>query len=84
MCPGRELRATREPIGVCVAITPWNFPNAMLTRKLAPALAAGCTMVAKPASQTPLSAITLGALALGGGYSRRRAQCRDRQSLDGG
>lgn len=61
--PGRELRATREPIGVCVAITPWNFPNAMLTRKLAPALAAGCTMVAKPASQTPLSAITLGLLA---------------------
>lgn len=65
--PGRELRATREPIGVCVAITPWNFPNAMLTRKLAPALAAGCTMVAKPASQTPLSAITLGALALEAG-----------------
>jgi succinate-semialdehyde dehydrogenase/glutarate-semialdehyde dehydrogenase len=61
--PGRELRATREPIGVCVAITPWNFPNAMLTRKLAPALAAGCTMIAKPASQTPLSAITLGLLA---------------------
>ncbi len=60
---GRELRATREPIGVCVAITPWNFPNAMLTRKLAPALAAGCTMIAKPASQTPLSALTLGLLA---------------------
>ncbi len=66
--PGRELRATREPIGVCVAITPWNFPNAMLTRKLAPALAAGCTMIAKPASQTPLSAIALGALALEAGF----------------
>jgi succinate-semialdehyde dehydrogenase / glutarate-semialdehyde dehydrogenase len=61
--PGRELRATREPIGVCVAITPWNFPNAMLTRKLAPALAAGCTMVAKPAAQTPLSALALAMLA---------------------
>ncbi len=65
--PGRLLRAEREPIGVCVAITPWNFPNAMLTRKLAPALAAGCTMVAKPASQTPLSAISLGLLALEAG-----------------
>ena len=43
----------REPIGVCAAITPWNFPIAMLTRKVAPALAAGCTIVAKPASQTP-------------------------------
>ncbi len=61
--PGRRLSAEREPIGVCVAITPWNFPLAMLTRKLAPALAAGCTMVAKPASQTPLSALALAALA---------------------
>jgi succinate-semialdehyde dehydrogenase/glutarate-semialdehyde dehydrogenase len=48
---------------VCVAITPWNFPLAMLTRKFAPALAVGCTMVAKPASQTPLSALALAALA---------------------
>jgi len=60
--PGRKLLAEREPIGVCVAITPWNFPLAMLTRKFAPALAAGCTMVAKPASQTPLAALALAAL----------------------
>lgn len=66
--PGRQLRAEREPIGVCIAITPWNFPNAMLTRKLAPALAAGCTMVAKPASQTPLSALALAALAQEAGF----------------
>jgi succinate-semialdehyde dehydrogenase/glutarate-semialdehyde dehydrogenase len=65
---GRQLRAEREPIGVCVAITPWNFPNAMLTRKLAPALAAGCTIVAKPASQTPLSALALAALAQEAGF----------------
>src|SRR5690349_23766617 len=50
--PGRRLYAEREPIGVCAAITPWNFPLAMLTRKVGPALAAGCTMVAKPASAT--------------------------------
>ena len=61
--PGRRLTAEREPVGVCVAITPWNFPLAMLTRKFAPALAAGCTMVAKPASQTPLTALALAALA---------------------
>ena len=61
--PGRRLRAEREPIGVCAAITPWNFPIAMLTRKAAPALAAGCTLVAKPASQTPLSALALAVLA---------------------
>jgi succinate-semialdehyde dehydrogenase/glutarate-semialdehyde dehydrogenase len=61
--PGRKLYAEREPIGVCVAITPWNFPLAMLTRKFAPALAAGCTMVAKPASQTPLTALALAQLA---------------------
>lgn len=60
---GRKLYAEREPIGVCVAITPWNFPLAMLTRKFAPALAAGCTMVAKPASQTPLAALALAQLA---------------------
>jgi succinate-semialdehyde dehydrogenase/glutarate-semialdehyde dehydrogenase len=61
--PGRKLYADREPIGVCVAITPWNFPLAMLTRKVAPALAAGCTIVAKPASQTPLAALALAQLA---------------------
>ena len=52
-----------EPIGVCAAITPWNFPNAMITRKVAPAIAAGCTIVLKPAEQTPLSALALAVLA---------------------
>lgn len=61
--PGRRLLAEREPVGVCGIITPWNFPMAMLTRKLAPALAAGCTTVAKPASQTPLTALALAVLA---------------------
>jgi succinate-semialdehyde dehydrogenase/glutarate-semialdehyde dehydrogenase len=61
--PGRRLMAEREPIGVCAAITPWNFPMAMLTRKIAPALAAGCTIVCRPASETPLSALALAALA---------------------
>lgn len=55
--PGQELRVTRVPIGPVAAITPWNFPIGMLARKLAPALAAGCTVVLKPASQTPLTAI---------------------------
>ncbi len=53
----------KQPIGVAAAITPWNFPAAMITRKVGPALAAGCTMVLKPASQTPLSALALGVLA---------------------
>ena len=53
----------RQPIGVCAAITPWNFPVAMITRKVAPALAAGCTVVIKPAEQTPLSALALAELA---------------------
>jgi succinate-semialdehyde dehydrogenase/glutarate-semialdehyde dehydrogenase len=53
----------RQPVGVVAAITPWNFPAAMITRKAAPALAAGCTMVLKPATQTPLSALALAVLA---------------------
>ena len=53
----------RQPIGVVAAITPWNFPAAMITRKCAPALAAGCTVVAKPAGETPLTALALAALA---------------------
>jgi len=53
----------REPVGVCAAITPWNFPIAMITRKVAPAIAAGCTVVVKPAEQTPLSALAVAALA---------------------
>ncbi len=60
--PGRALYATREPVGVCGLITPWNFPLAMLTRKVGPALAAGCTVVAKPASATPLTALAFAKL----------------------
>ena len=55
----RRVVVLREAIGVCAAITPWNFPAAMITRKAAPALAAGCTMVVKPAEQTPLTALAL-------------------------
>jgi succinate-semialdehyde dehydrogenase/glutarate-semialdehyde dehydrogenase len=61
--PDRRLVVTREPIGVCAAITPWNFPSAMITRKAGPALAAGCPMVVKPAELTPFSALALAALA---------------------
>lgn len=57
--PGSRILATREPVGVVAAITPWNFPLAMLTRKLGPALAAGCTGLIKPANNTPLSAFAL-------------------------
>jgi succinate-semialdehyde dehydrogenase/glutarate-semialdehyde dehydrogenase len=59
----RRILVLKQAIGVCAAITPWNFPNAMITRKLAPALAAGCTVVLKPAEQTPLSALALCELA---------------------
>ncbi|SHN13010.1 NAD-dependent succinate-semialdehyde dehydrogenase [Roseibium suaedae] len=59
----KRLIVLKQPIGVCAAITPWNFPAAMITRKAAPALAAGCTMVVKPAEQTPLTALALGVLA---------------------
>lgn len=59
----KRIIVTREPVGVCAAITPWNFPAAMITRKVAPALAAGCTIVVKPAMETPLTALALAALA---------------------
>ena len=59
----KRLLVTREPVGVCAAITPWNFPAAMITRKVAPALAVGCTAVVKPAEQTPLTALALAVLA---------------------
>ena len=59
----RRLLVIKQPIGVCAAITPWNFPIAMITRKVAPALAAGCTVVAKPAEATPLSALAVVELA---------------------
>ena len=61
--PDKRIHVTKEPVGVTAGITPWNFPAAMPTRKSAPALAAGCTMVLKPAEQTPLSALAVAALA---------------------
>ncbi len=59
----KRIIVLKEPIGVCASITPWNFPAAMITRKVGPALAAGCTVVCKPASQTPFSALALAELA---------------------
>ena len=61
--PGRRIVVIKQPIGVVAAITPWNFPNAMITRKIAPALAVGCTVVVKPAQSTPFSALALAELA---------------------
>src|SRR5712672_3802922 len=58
----KRIVVIKEPIGVCAAITPWNFPNAMITRKSGPALAAGCTMVLKPATATPYSALAMAEL----------------------
>lgn len=63
----QRLLVIKQPVGVCAAITPWNFPAAMITRKVAPALAAGCVMIVKPAEQTPLTALALGELALRAG-----------------
>ena len=63
----RRLMVIKQPIGVCAAITPWNFPIAMITRKVAPALAAGCTVVIKPAELTPLTALAAAELALRAG-----------------
>ena len=63
----RRIMVLKQPLGVVAAITPWNFPAAMITRKLAPALAAGCTVIIKPAEQTPLTALALGALAQAAG-----------------
>ena len=62
--PAQRLLVIKQPVGVCAAITPWNFPLAMVTRKAAPALAAGCTVVLKPAEATPLTALALADLAL--------------------
>jgi len=59
----RRIVVLKEAVGVCAIVTPWNFPNAMITRKVAPALAAGCTVVIKPSEFTPLSALALGVLA---------------------
>ncbi len=65
--PGKRVLTIKQPVGTCAAITPWNFPLAMITRKAGPALAAGCSMVVKPAEATPLSALALEALALEAG-----------------
>jgi succinate-semialdehyde dehydrogenase/glutarate-semialdehyde dehydrogenase len=64
---GRRIVVLKQPVGVVAAITPWNFPNAMIARKVAPALAAGCTFVVKPAAQTPLSALAMAELAVRAG-----------------
>ena len=61
--PDKRIMVLKQPIGVAASITPWNFPNAMITRKAAPALAAGCSFVARPATETPLSALVMGVLA---------------------
>ncbi|MEQ1745227.1 MAG: NAD-dependent succinate-semialdehyde dehydrogenase [Saprospiraceae bacterium] len=66
--PNLRLLVFKEPVGVVGAITPWNFPNAMITRKVAPALAAGCTVVLKPSEETPLSALALAELAERAGF----------------
>ncbi len=65
---GKRIVVLKEPVGVCAAITPWNFPSSMITRKAAPALAAGCPLVIKPASQTPFSALALAWLAQQAGF----------------
>lgn len=64
----KRITVIKQPVGVVAAITPWNFPNAMITRKVAPALAAGCTVVIKPAEDTPLSALALAVLAEEAGF----------------
>ncbi|CDX33073.1 NAD-dependent succinate-semialdehyde dehydrogenase [Mesorhizobium sp. ORS 3428] len=66
----RRILVTKEPVGVVAAVTPWNFPSAMLSRKIAPALAAGCTAVIKPASQTPYSGLAWGALCEEAGFPK--------------
>jgi succinate-semialdehyde dehydrogenase/glutarate-semialdehyde dehydrogenase len=84
----KRLLVIKQPVGVCAAITPWNFPSAMITRKAGPALAAGCTMVIKPASQTPFSALALVYLAeLAGipkGVRRGSGNCRGTDQQPGG
>ncbi len=91
--PRRHMTAVREPVGMVAAITPWNFPAAMIARKVAPALAAGCTIVAKPAEDTPLTSLALARLADEAGLppgvlnvvvsSRERASARPRWSTSG-
>ena len=70
----RRLMVLKQPIGVCAAITPWNFPLAMITRKVAPALAAGCPVIIKPAELTPLTALAAAELAHPRRHAGRRAE----------
>ena len=77
--PDRRIVVLKQPIGVTAGITPWNFPAAMPTRKSAPALAVGCTMVLKPAEQTPLSALAVAALAEEAGVPPGRLLDRHRR-----
>jgi succinate-semialdehyde dehydrogenase / glutarate-semialdehyde dehydrogenase len=81
----RRVIVLKQPIGVCAAITPWNFPAAMITRKVGPALAAGCTMVVKPAEQTPFSALALCELAERAGVPKGVYSCvtGDAQAIGG-
>src|SRR5690606_39000343 len=65
---GKRVVVIKQPVGVVAAITPWNFPNAMIARKAGAALAAGCTFVVKPASETPLSALAMAELATRAGF----------------
>ena len=76
--PDKRILVLRQPVGVVAAITPWNFPAAMITRKAGPALAAGCTFVCKPATQTPYSALAMAELAQRAGIPRGRVQRRHR------
>src|SRR5699024_5519447 len=71
----KRIQVTKEPIGLVAAITPWNFPAAMMTRKAAPALAAGCTFICKPAEATPLTTIRLIELAHEAGFPVDVVQC---------
>ena len=73
--PGKQLLVLKEPVGVCAAITPWNFPLAMLARKAAPALAAGCAMVVKPSEFTPFSALALCDIAARAGLAPGLLSC---------
>src|SRR5574343_2086317 len=66
----KRYLVVKQPVGVCAAITPWNFPIAMITRKVAPAIAAGCPVLIKPAEQTPLTALALAVLAAEAGLPK--------------
>ena len=77
----KRLLVVRQPVGVVASITPWNYPSAMITRKVAPALAAGCTFVAKPAAETPLSAFAMVVLAEQAGVPQRNYVLAQRSEL---